>query len=83
MPCRNSFIEEMKSIDPLTNPTGYGEMASDAFDVVVPSMPGYGYSENRPPSGYRKVPGVIVHLDLPVADTNGGKFAGETRGTRF
>jgi pimeloyl-ACP methyl ester carboxylesterase len=34
----------MKIIDPLTNPTAHGGNASDAFDVVIPSMPGYGYS---------------------------------------
>jgi pimeloyl-ACP methyl ester carboxylesterase len=39
-----SIIEQMKIIDPLTNPTAHGGKASDAFDVVIPSMPGYGYS---------------------------------------
>jgi pimeloyl-ACP methyl ester carboxylesterase len=39
-----SIIEQLKIIDPLTNPTAYGANASDAFDVVIPSMPGYGYS---------------------------------------
>jgi pimeloyl-ACP methyl ester carboxylesterase len=39
-----SIIEQMKIIDPLTNPTALGGSASDAFDVVIPSMPGYGYS---------------------------------------
>jgi pimeloyl-ACP methyl ester carboxylesterase len=39
-----SIIEQMKIIDPLTNPTAHGGSASDAFDVVIPSMPGYGYS---------------------------------------
>jgi pimeloyl-ACP methyl ester carboxylesterase len=39
-----SIIEQMKIIDPLTNPTAHGASASDAFDVVIPSMPGYGYS---------------------------------------
>jgi pimeloyl-ACP methyl ester carboxylesterase len=39
-----SIIEQMKIIDPLTNPTAHGGNASDAFDVVIPSMPGYGYS---------------------------------------
>ena len=34
----------MKIIDPLTNPTAHGGNASDAFHVVIPSMPGYGYS---------------------------------------
>jgi hypothetical protein len=33
----------MAVIDPLTNPTAHGASASDAFDVVIPSMPGHGY----------------------------------------
>jgi pimeloyl-ACP methyl ester carboxylesterase len=39
-----SIIEQLKIIDPLTNPTAYGASASDAFDVVIPSLPGYGFS---------------------------------------
>ncbi len=40
-----SIIELLKVIDPLTNPTAHGGSASDAFHVVIPSMPGYGYSD--------------------------------------
>jgi pimeloyl-ACP methyl ester carboxylesterase len=39
-----SVIEMLGIIDPLTNPTAYGGSAADAFDVVAPSLPGYGYS---------------------------------------
>jgi pimeloyl-ACP methyl ester carboxylesterase len=39
-----SVIEQLKIIEPLTNPTGHGGNASDAFDVVIPSLPGYGFS---------------------------------------
>src|SRR5215207_8360196 len=39
-----SIIEQLKIIDPLTNPTAYGGSASEAFDVVIPAMPGYGFS---------------------------------------
>ena len=39
-----SIIELLGVIDPLTNPTAHGGRAEDAFDVVVPSMPGYGFS---------------------------------------
>ena len=39
-----SIIEQMKIIDPLTNPTAHGASASDAFHLVIPSMPGYGFS---------------------------------------
>ncbi len=40
-----SIIEQLKIIDPLTNPTAHGGTASDAFNVVIPSLPGYGFSE--------------------------------------
>ena len=39
-----SIIEQLKIIDPLTNPTAHGGSAADAFDVVIPSIPGYGFS---------------------------------------
>ena len=39
-----SIIEQLKIIEPLTNPTAHGASASDAFHVVIPSMPGYGFS---------------------------------------
>ena len=39
-----SITEQMKIIEPLTNPTAHGASASDAFHVVIPSMPGYGFS---------------------------------------
>jgi pimeloyl-ACP methyl ester carboxylesterase len=39
-----SIIEQIKIIDPLTDPTKYGGKAEDAFDVVIPSLPGYGFS---------------------------------------
>jgi pimeloyl-ACP methyl ester carboxylesterase len=39
-----SVIEQLKVIAPLTDPTAYGGSAEDAFDVVIPSLPGYGFS---------------------------------------
>src|SRR5262249_43366808 len=39
-----SIIEQLKIIGPLTDPTAFGGKAEDAFDVVIPSMPGYGFS---------------------------------------
>lgn len=39
-----SVIEQLKLIDPLTNPTAHGGTEADAFDVVIPSLPGYGFS---------------------------------------
>jgi pimeloyl-ACP methyl ester carboxylesterase len=47
-----SIIELMKIIDPLTNPTAHGGRASDAFDVVIPSMPGYGFSGKPTTAGW-------------------------------
>jgi pimeloyl-ACP methyl ester carboxylesterase len=47
-----SVIEQLKIIDPLTNPTAHGASASDAFDVVVPSMPGYGFSGKPTAAGW-------------------------------
>ena len=47
-----SIIEQLKIIDPLTDPTAHGGNASDAFDVVVPSMPGYGFSGKPTAAGW-------------------------------
>jgi pimeloyl-ACP methyl ester carboxylesterase len=47
-----SIIEQLKIIDPLTNPTAHGGSAADAFDVVIPSMPGYGYSGRPTTTGW-------------------------------
>jgi pimeloyl-ACP methyl ester carboxylesterase len=47
-----SITEQLKIIDPLTNPTAHGGRASDAFDVVIPSMPGYGFSGRPTTTGW-------------------------------
>ena len=47
-----SIIEQMKIIDPLTNPTAHGASAADAFHLVIPSMPGYGYSGKPTTTGW-------------------------------
>jgi pimeloyl-ACP methyl ester carboxylesterase len=47
-----SVIELLGIIDPLTNPTAHGASASDAFDVVIPSIPGYGYSGKPSETGW-------------------------------
>jgi pimeloyl-ACP methyl ester carboxylesterase len=47
-----SVIEQMKIIEPLTNPTAFGGSASDAFDVVIPSLPGYGFSAKPTAPGW-------------------------------
>ncbi|AET93266.1 Epoxide hydrolase domain protein [Burkholderia sp. YI23] len=47
-----SIIEQLKIIDPLTNPTAHGGSAADAFDVVIPSLPGYGFSGKPAATGW-------------------------------
>jgi pimeloyl-ACP methyl ester carboxylesterase len=47
-----SIIEQLKIVEPLTNPTAHGGKASDAFHVVIPSMPGYGYSGKPSSTGW-------------------------------
>ncbi|RDK08613.1 epoxide hydrolase family protein [Cupriavidus lacunae] len=47
-----SIIEQLKIIDPLTNPTAHGGTASDAFDVVIPSLPGHGFSGKPSTTGW-------------------------------
>ncbi|MEU6087714.1 epoxide hydrolase family protein [Streptomyces sp. NPDC047085] len=47
-----SVVEQLKIIDPLTNPTAHGGSASDAFHLVIPSMPGYGFSGKPATTGW-------------------------------
>jgi pimeloyl-ACP methyl ester carboxylesterase len=47
-----SIIEQLKIIGPLTDPTAYGGKAEDAFDVVIPSLPGYGFSGKPTTTGW-------------------------------
>src|SRR5215472_16670012 len=47
-----SIIEQLKIIDPLTNPTAHGGRAEDSFDLVIPSLPGYGYSGKPTTTGW-------------------------------
>ena len=50
-----SVIEMLNLVGPLTDPTAFGGQAEDAFDVVIPSMPGYGYSEKPTGTGWGPV----------------------------
>jgi pimeloyl-ACP methyl ester carboxylesterase len=50
-----SVIELLKIIDPLTNPTAHGGSASDAFDLVIPSLPGFGFSGRPSTTGWDPV----------------------------
>jgi pimeloyl-ACP methyl ester carboxylesterase len=53
-----SIIEQLKIVDPLTNPAAHGATAADAFDLVIPSMPGYGFSGKPTTTGW--TPGRIA-----------------------
>jgi pimeloyl-ACP methyl ester carboxylesterase len=59
-----SVIEQLKIIDPLTNPTAHGASASDAFHLVIPSIPGFGYSgkPSRPGWGPDHVASAWIEL---------------------
>ena len=50
-----SIIEQMKIIEPLTNPTAHGGSAEDAFHLVIPSLPGYGFSAKPTKPGWNPV----------------------------
>jgi pimeloyl-ACP methyl ester carboxylesterase len=50
-----SIIEQMKIIEPLTNPTAHGARAADAFHLVIPSLPGYGFSAKPDTTGWDPV----------------------------
>jgi pimeloyl-ACP methyl ester carboxylesterase len=47
-----SIVEQLKIVDPLVDPTAHGGKASDAFDVVIPSIPGYGFSGKPTSTGW-------------------------------
>ena len=47
-----SIIEQLKVVGPLTDPTAYGGKAEDSFDVVIPSLPGYGFSGKPTATGW-------------------------------
>src|SRR5436190_5657523 len=50
-----SIIEQLKIVDPLTDPTAHGGSAADAFHLVIPSMPGYGFSGKPTTTGWDSV----------------------------
>src|SRR5262249_53145834 len=50
-----STVEQLKIIDPLTNPTANGAGAGDAFDLVIPSLPGHGFSGKPTETGWDPV----------------------------
>jgi pimeloyl-ACP methyl ester carboxylesterase len=59
-----SVIEQLKIIDPLTNPTAHGASAADAFHLVIPSMPGYGFSGKPAETGWDTVRMASAYTEL-------------------
>jgi pimeloyl-ACP methyl ester carboxylesterase len=59
-----SVIEQLKIVDPLTNPTAYGASTSDAFHLVIPSLPGHGFSGKPTTTGWdpTRIAGAWVEL---------------------
>jgi pimeloyl-ACP methyl ester carboxylesterase len=77
-----SIIEQLKIIGPLTNPTAHGASASDAFDLVIPSLPGYGYSAKPTDTGWdpervaRAWVVLMKRLGYPRFAAQGGDWGG-------
>ncbi len=59
-----SIIEQLKIIEPLTNPTAFGGDATDAFDVVIPSLPGHGFSGKPTELGWDPIRIATVWIQL-------------------
>ena len=51
-----SVIEQLKAIEPLTSPTAHGGTEADAFHLVIPSLPGYGFSGKARETGWDPEP---------------------------
>ena len=59
-----SVVEQLKIIEPLTNPTAHGASAGDAFDVVIPSLPGHGFSAKPGTTGWDPARTARAWVDL-------------------
>jgi pimeloyl-ACP methyl ester carboxylesterase len=77
-----SIIEQLKIIGPLTDPTAHGASAADAFDLVIPSLPGYGYSGKPREPGWdpervaRAWVVLMTRLGYPRFAAQGGDWGG-------
>jgi pimeloyl-ACP methyl ester carboxylesterase len=77
-----SIIEQLKIIEPLTNPTAYGASAADAFHLVIPSLPGYGFSGKPATTGWdpariaRAWVVLMKRLGYPRFVSQGGDWGG-------
>ena len=72
-----SVVEQLKIVDPLTNPAAHGGSASDAFHLVIPSLPGYGFSGKSAATGWgtdriaRAWAMLIERLEVPATCAGG------------
>jgi len=77
-----SVVEQLKIIDPLTDPTAHGASASDAFHLIVPSLPGYGFSGKPTTTGWnpahiaRAWVVLMKRLGYPKFASQGGDWGG-------
>ena len=77
-----SIIEQLKIIEPLTDPTAHGASASDAFHLVIPSLPGYGYSGKPTATGWdvpriaRAWTALMIRLGYTQFAAQGGDWGG-------
>jgi microsomal epoxide hydrolase len=77
-----SFVEYVKVIEPLTDPVRHGGRLEDAFDVIVPSLPGYGFSDKPRQPGYatKQMAAVFVKLMARLGYTRYGTQGGDWGG---
>jgi pimeloyl-ACP methyl ester carboxylesterase len=71
-----SFIEFLKIIGPLTDPTAHGGQTEDAFHVVIPSLPGFGFSDKPTQSGWR-LPRIAAAWDVLMKRLGYGAYVAQ------
>jgi epoxide hydrolase len=62
----STFYEYLRILPLLADPAAHGGDPADSFDVIVPSLPGYGFSDSLPPGEFRRVPELLVELVTDV-----------------
>ncbi|MDQ4079496.1 MAG: epoxide hydrolase, partial [Gemmatimonadota bacterium] len=76
----STFFEYLKIIPLLTDPEGFGGDPADSFDVVVPSLPGYGFSDTLPVGAFNRVPELWVRLMSTLGYERFGAYGGDIGG---
>jgi pimeloyl-ACP methyl ester carboxylesterase len=76
----STFAEFRHVIGPLSDPAAYGGDAADAFDVVVPSLPGFAFSDPLPPGGWSTVPALWTRLMRRLGHERFGAHGGDIGG---